>query len=217
RIEIVQRAAEVDVALQGRLADALAAIDSRGQTALYEGWLSGCRAIAGELEPAREARIARCFLLTDGHANLGPSEPRAVAEDAAGIWANAGISTSTFGIGDGFNEALLGMMAVAGGGQFHYLDVNREIESTFSGELDSLFRVVARQVRLEIEVRPGMSVQRVSDYWLAPVGNDQRRWSAAVGDLEDSEQRRLVVRFGFPPLAAGELHTVRARLVWYGD
>src|SRR5438132_172271 len=99
-------------------------------------------------------RLTRCFLLTDGLANVGVTDVEQIAADAAGVRANAGVGTSTFGIGLDYNEALLGPMAVAGGGQFHNLRSPAEIATTFLGELGELLAVAARDVRLEIEGTP---------------------------------------------------------------
>jgi Ca-activated chloride channel homolog len=141
---------------------ALEGIGARGSTALHEGWLMGCREIADAdgLESTPGARLARCFLLTDGLANVGLTDPEQIAAQAAGVRQSARAGTSTFGIGLGYAEQLLGPMAVAGEGQFHHLRTPADMRRTFSGELAELFAVAASTVRLELRASPEVSFER---------------------------------------------------------
>jgi len=213
QVDVLQEAAPASAEVKARLRAELSSIEARGNTALHEGWLTGCRVIAPET--AKADHLARCFLLTDGLANVGLTDREQIAAQAAEVRANAGIGTSTFGIGVDYDEGLLGPMAVAGGGQFHHLRGPEEIATTFLGELGELLAVAARNVRLEIHAAPGTSAELVSPYWLTSTGD--ARWSVALGDLLAGEDRHVIVRFGFlsQPEHAG--HLVRARLSWTGD
>ncbi|HET8839861.1 MAG TPA: hypothetical protein VFN35_00280, partial [Ktedonobacteraceae bacterium] len=175
-------------------------------TALHEGWLTGCKAIAGD---TKENGLFRCFLLTDGLANVGISDPEQIASEAAGIRENTGISTSTFGIGQDYNELLLGPMAVAGGGQFHHLRTPDEIFNTFMGESGELLSIAARQVRLEVEVTNNVSFDLISTYWI-----DSARKSIALGDLLYDDEQHVILKVRFPQQENLDKHIVRTRLVW---
>ena len=85
----------------------LSRIDARGSTALHEAWLTGCRLIAPDR--AQTGRLTRTFLLTDGLANVGLTDAEQIAVQAGEVRANAGIGTSTFGIGVDYDEGLLGV------------------------------------------------------------------------------------------------------------
>lgn len=187
-------------------------------TALHEGWLTGCRAIADDVLPSGENRLSRCFLLTDGLANVGLTDPEQIAGEAAGIRDNASIGTSTFGIGTDYDESLLAPMAVAGGGQFHHLRSPAEIASTFIGELGELLSVAVSQVRLELEVDPAVSVEVISEYWPSQITVRPSRWSVLLGELLADEERHLVARFGFPrDDGTRAAYGVRSRLLWVRD
>jgi Ca-activated chloride channel family protein len=192
----------------------LSAVQARGSTALHEGWLTGCKAITSATPEA--GRLARCFLLTDGLANIGVTDVEQIASDAAGVRANAGVGTSTFGIGLDYNEALLGPMAVAGGGQFHNLRTPGEIATTFLGELGELLAVAVRDVRLEIEGAPGTTAEMIGPYWMSTEDERGSNWSVTLGDLLAGEDRHVVVRFGFVAQLEHPGHLLRARLVWVG-
>ncbi|MGQ9684560.1 MAG: vWA domain-containing protein [Anaerolineae bacterium] len=213
RIDVLQPAAPATPAVKSAIRKALGSVEARASTALHEGWLTGCRAIASDRStPA--AGPARCFLLTDGLANVGLTDPEAIASAAAQVREHAGVGTSTFGIGADYDENLLGPMAVAGGGQFHHLRSAHEIASTFVGELGELLAVAAGQVHLEVELRQDMHAEVVSAYWGEPADMGFR---VAVGDLLAGEERHIVLRLAFPPGPLGAVQVVRARPVWLAD
>ncbi len=216
-ITTIQPAAPVTPSVKRHINKELAKIEARASTALHEGWLTGCNAIVGSVESGERQGVARCFLLTDGQANVGITDPEQIASQAAGIRQNAGIGTSTFGIGLDYAEELLGPMAVAGGGRFHHLRTASEIASTFIGELGELLATAAANARLEVEVEPGVSVEVVSMYEASAKADDPTRWSIAVGDLISGEERHVVVRFGFTHGLRREEQAVRARLVWTAE
>jgi Ca-activated chloride channel family protein len=216
KIDVLQPAGHVTSAFKERARAAVAKVEARANTALHEGWLTGCKAIAPEHTDG-ERGVTRCFLLTDGLANVGVTDPEQIAGEAAGIREHAGISTSTFGIGDDYNESLLAPMAVAGGGQFHHLRSANEILNTFVGELGDLLAVAARRVRLELEAEAGMTADVISTYWTSTTQPGGVAWSVAIGDLIGGDERHVVVRFGFPEQHGHESRAIRARLVWMDE
>jgi Ca-activated chloride channel homolog len=186
-------------------------LEARASTALHEGWLRGCQAIASDGSTGVIDGLARCFLLTDGQANAGITDPEKIASDAALVRENAGVGTSTFGIGADYDESLLAPLAVAGGGQFHHLRNAADIADTFVGELGDLLAVATRQVHLEVEPGDGVGAEVVSEYWS---GREGGRVRVAVGDLLAGEERQVVLSLRFPPGAAGADRKLRARVAW---
>lgn len=216
-IDVVQAEAPVTQLLRAHVTAELARIDARGSTALHEGWLVGCRAIAADTrrtEPADGVR--RCFLLTDGQANVGVTDPHQIAEEAVGVRMNAGVGTSTFGIGEDYDEELLGPLAEAGGGQFHHLRTPAEIATTFVGELEQMLGVAAQGAQLEIQAEPGVDLEIVSAYAVRAGAAGSARWSLGLGDLLAGDERHVVVQLKFPARAEGDddVRTLRARLTW---
>ncbi len=217
KIDVLQPMAAVTPAVKRLIGDELARVEARGSTALHEGWLRGCQAIAGNEATPDGRAVARCWLFTDGQANVGETDPERIATEAAGIRENAGIGTSTFGFGEDYNEQLLGPMAVAGGGQFHHLESARDLARTFQGERDDLFAVAALRVRLGLEMAPGMTGELISAFRRSAAAEQASAWSVDLGDLLANEERHVVVRFGFPSDDRAYSYTVRARLVWTDD
>jgi Ca-activated chloride channel homolog len=212
-IDTVQAAAPATPQLKASVREALSAIHARGSTALHEGWLTGCQAITRD-DVLTGERLARCFLLTDGLANVGVCDPELIATDARGIRERAGITTSTFGIGHDYAEDLLGPMAEGGSGQFHHLRAAEEIASTFVGELGEMLIVALTQVHLELALRPGVEPEVVSAFSAHPSTTDPLLWTVSLGDLLSGEDTHVVVRFGLPRWDLDHDMALRARLVW---
>jgi Ca-activated chloride channel family protein len=214
RIDVLGSATAATPAAKEHLRAALTPIEARASTALHEGWLTGAREIAsGGLSPA-DRGTARVFLLTDGVANVGLSDPEEIASQAAAVRETGRVGTSTFGIGSDYNEALLGPMAVAGGGQFHHLRTAGDIARTFIGELGDLLAVAAGEVTLELELAPDLRVDVVSAYRPNAGSVGPTRQSILIGDLLSGEERHVVVRFGFPPRNGRDHCAIQARVTW---
>ncbi len=215
QIDILQPAERATSVVKAHARAALAQIEARDSTALHEGWLTGCNAIVEEGAPAGTTGLTRCFLLTDGLANVGIVDPEQIAGQAGEIRRRAGVGTSTFGIGADYNEDLLGQMAQAGGGEFYHLRSVEEIAHTFIGELGELLGVAAANVRMEIETFPDVHLQAMGAYHLS--NTDGTRRIMAIGDLVSGEDRHVVVRIGFSARGEEDASPVRARLVWMSD
>jgi Ca-activated chloride channel family protein len=216
-IDTVQAEAPVTQLLRAHVVAELERINARGSTALHEGWLIGCRTIAAEARSSEPADgVRRCFLLTDGQANVGVTDPRQIAEEAVGVREHAGVGTSTFGIGDDYDEEVLGPLAEAGGGQFHHLRTPAEITTTFIGELEQMLGVAAQGAQLEIQAEPGVDLEVVSAYVVRAGAAGSARWSVGLGDLLSGDERHVVAQFKFPARGSGDDETpaVRARLTW---
>lgn len=215
QIDVVQPLGEVTTEFREAARRALAQVGPRGSTALHEGWLTGCRAVAAETSDHSQRLLARCFLLTDGQANVGLTDPERLAQQAADIRRNALVGTSTFGFGEDYEEDLLAPMADAGGGQFHHLKTGAHIDDTFKGEIGELLSVAFRHVRLEIDAAPGMRVEFVSAYRANLV--DGVHYSAVIGDLAAGAERPVVARVRFPAAEGKPGHALRARICWIDD
>ncbi len=188
----------------------LAQVDARGSTNLSGGWLAG----AHELQPAADGALSstqatllepvasgvkRVLLLTDGLANAGEVDPQALAATAARLRAE-GITTSTFGIGEDFDEVLLSRLATQGGGHFYYVEKAGQIPDFFASELGEALDVTARDVVFEIAGSPGVQVELLNDLPAEPVevagGSASRRWKEKEKKKEMEIGKGLRVRLG---------------------
>ena len=124
-------------------------VGAGGSTDLHGGWLQGCEEVARGMTEGAESR---CLLLTDGLANQGVTDSAQIALHA-GELRTRGIATSTFGLGDGFDEVLLQKMAEAGGGNAYWVREPAQVGPAMAAELGDSLDVVARGVDIVIEGR----------------------------------------------------------------
>src|SRR4051794_8571777 len=169
----------------------LRSIDARGSTNLSEGWLRGCEQLARH---QLENGVNRCLLLTDGLANVGETDPTVLATHAAELRAR-GISTSTFGVGNDFDERLLQELADAGGGHFYYIADAPQIRDAITSEVGETLETVARDVVVEITARDDIRIDAISPYRLSASGNPT---TESLGDLVSEQVVEVVLRLSFP-------------------
>ena len=128
------------------IAAALDHVDSGGSTDLFAGWEQGAR----QLEAGPAQTLSRVILLSDGQANHGLTAQAAIEQHCARWLADKGISTTTVGLGRGFNEELMIGMARAGGGQQYYGQTAEDLFDGFDEELALLEAMCLRKLRVKL-------------------------------------------------------------------
>jgi len=134
---------------RGAIARAIAAVRAGGTTALHAGWVEGCTQV---LTAPVASGLGRVVLLSDGLANVGVTDPAAIAEDVARVTAD-GVTTSTIGLGRQFDEGLMRHVADAGGGSFTFVESPEQLDGLFETELAGLSALRGRRVTLELRGR----------------------------------------------------------------
>jgi Ca-activated chloride channel family protein len=124
--------------------------------------LEGCTALAPALYQAIDqfegnGRTRHVFLLSDGQANVGDTDPEIIASRIAPA-VRQGVRVSTFGLGNDYNEVLMEAIAQAGGGGYHYLASADDAPAAFAAELDELMRVTMRETRLQLQPARGVKI-----------------------------------------------------------
>ena len=181
----------------------LARIDARGSTDLHGGWRVGCDQLAAHLGAEQ---VGRCLLLTDGQANVGIADPAELAALAGAARKDKRIATSTFGVGEDFDERLLRGMADASGGRFYYIERPQQIPDLLTSELGELLEVVSRAACLTLQLPTGVEAAPLNALETTVVtGGIQIR----LGDLVSGQQLDLVVALKFPAGHAGDTVAVQ--------
>ena len=155
-----------DVRDRGDIRRAIASIHEGGMTNLHGGWLAGADQIATACE---NGALSRVILLSDGCANRGETDPQTITEQARALAAE-GVTTSTYGLGNHFNELLMTAMAEAGGGSAYYGDSADDLFEPFEQEFDLLAATFGRRVTLRVAGLTGAEWQLVNDYPAAGPG-----------------------------------------------
>lgn len=155
-----------------------------GQTFLSGGLEEGFRQAHSA---RRSGYLNRVLLLSDGLANVGNTSRHGLKERAS-YMSEHGISVSTFGVGNDFDEELLAMTACGGGGNYRYLGDPERIVAALSSEFDMASRTAAVDVEILIRLRKDCRFGSV-------LGREWRREGDAhivrLGDLSAGERRTL--------------------------
>jgi Ca-activated chloride channel family protein len=128
------------------LREKIEGIEAGGSTALYAGVKTGVRQLH---EYFSSKRINRVILLSDGLANVGPGSTRDLRRLGREL-AESGISVTTIGVGDDYNEDLMAGLAEASDANYYYVQDTERLPEIFARELGELLTVAARDVRIEI-------------------------------------------------------------------
>ncbi len=129
-------------------------IYARNSTALHAGWVQGGIQVSAHLN---SEHLNRVILLSDGLANRGETNPDVIASDVHGL-AKRGVSTSTMGVGDDYNEDLLEAMARSGDGNYYYIRSPQQLPNIFAQELQGLMATMGTTVTLGIEPQAGVEI-----------------------------------------------------------
>ena len=155
-----------------------------GQTFLSGGLEEGFRQTRST---RHNGYLSRVLLLSDGLANVGVTRRDALRNRAATM-AEYGISVSTFGVGNHFDEELLAMTASGGGGNYRYLSDPEQIVAALSSEFHMASRTFASDVEIVIRLHRDCRFGSV-------VGREWRRegdgYVIRLGDLSAGERRTL--------------------------
>ena len=151
--------------------------------------------------------ITRILLLTDGLANDGLTE-RSQLASLAGELRQRRITTSTFGVGDDFDERLLRDIAHEGGGNFYFVESPLQIPDLLTSELGEALAVVARDAALQIALPAGAEAKVLNRFRSTHAAGDNEL-RVELGDLTSGQELSVVVRLRFAQGRDAEVATVR--------
>lgn len=170
----------------------LATIQARGNTCLSGGYL---QAVSAVRESRASGDIARILLLSDGQANEGITDARGLSQIVRDALESE-ITTTTFGLGDDFDEELLSTMAKEGGGNAYFIDKPQESLEIFKEELDALRQLAA--TRCAVSFSPKVSSLQVNQLNSYREG-DERGW--LIGDVSHAGDRTIMFGLEIPAMS----------------
>ncbi len=183
------------------------ALTPRGGTDLFSGWLHGANETASHTMPQG---VNRVLLLTDGQANEGESRQEVLQRHAQEL-RQRGVSTSTFGVGQDFNQYLLEGMAEHGGGHYYFIEHPDQIPALFRRELGELMTVIARSTLLEIKAPAGTSLSLLGEL---PHEQTNSGLTLPLGELFAGEQRCFYLEILTPTTSRAIEQTFPVELSW---
>jgi Ca-activated chloride channel homolog len=177
------------------LKTAIQRVRAGGITNLSGGWLKGCEHVKNKLDTQK---INRVLLLTDGHANMGIQDPKVLVSTSAKK-AEEGITTTTLGFAQGFNEDLLIGMARAANGNFYFIQSIDEATEVFNIELDTLRAVAGQNLSVTLELGKGVTL--LDTLSLAQVDGNK----IDLGELYEGEDKLLGLKVAIASAPVGTL------------
>jgi len=132
-------------------------IGTGGNTALFGGVSKGAFELRKFLD---EDRVNRVVLLSDGIANVGPSSPADLASLGEQL-VKEGISVTTLGLGNDYNEDLMSRLASASDGNHVYIQEAAQLASVFKEEFGDILSVVAKNVEIRLDCADGVRPVRI--------------------------------------------------------
>jgi Ca-activated chloride channel family protein len=139
------------VAHKDQILRAIEHLSAGGSTAMASGLeLAYAEAAKGDSGETN----SRVIVMTDGDANVGPSDPGALLALIRGR-VEAGITISTIGFGMGnYRDDLMEQLADHGNGNNYYIDSDQAAQRLFGADLAAMLEVAAKDVKLQVAFDP---------------------------------------------------------------
>ena len=181
-------------------------IEARATTNLHGGYKQGCDLA---IEHADPSALKRVILLTDGLANVGVTDPDMLADFASGMQ-EQGITTTTIGVGSGYNEFLLGQIAENGGGGTYFIERPEDAVPVFTREMTNLKSVVATDLKVSLDkTLSGTKIKQLNTY------RELSEKEYLLGDVYSGQPRRILFEATVPALPLGkEMELTAVKAVW---
>lgn len=195
-----------------RLAEAanqLDYLDLGNETEMADGIALAYELLQANCQPGAASRLV---VLTDGYTRNA---------NQCYAWANRarekGISLSTMGIGNEFNEELLIPLADSTGGHAYFIEKPEQIPDVFQQELGAALSVTCRNLEVKLHLAQGVELRHVyrirpSVAPLDPGTNDGGNYSVYLGDFEPSSPPALLLELILPPWQAGRHRAAQVML-----
>ena len=184
------------------------AVETGGSTNLSGGWLKALEMLSSGVRPHALRRI---IVLTDGHANMGVTDSPSLCGLLSAA-RNQGITTSTIGFDDGYDEVLLAALADAGAGNDYWCAGPDQAPQVFTAEFDGLASVVAQNISVEIRPTDHAEVAVLNEYPVVAVDGGLQ---VSLGDAYGGERRRVVAMYRLnAPSTVGEVDLGELVIRW---
>jgi len=184
----------------------IAAMKATGTTDMTAGLRLAVNEVTRNLE---KEGVNRIVLVGDGVPNDDRQVLPLVAEATA-----KGVSVTALGLGNDYDETLMGRIAQQSGGRFFYVEDSAKVASFFAEEVTRLHKVVARNAVLEIKTGPGVAVQSVVG---RPMRTIEHGVSVNLGDMSLGEQQEIVVELAGTPAKDGSTVEVLDATLHFDD
>ncbi|MFW6023914.1 MAG: vWA domain-containing protein, partial [Myxococcota bacterium] len=190
---------------RGELVARVSDLRARGGTNLYGGLKAGITRLG---QASGSHPIRRVMLISDGHANKGPSDPASLG-DLAARGTEHGTQVSAIGVGLGYDEHTLGALAVRSAGRLYHLSHSAGMASILEQELELLTHTVATDAHVEIAPAPGVRFLDCATPGARMRGGKVR---VKLGSVHAGQEREVLLRAELDTTRPGRHPVGTARL-----
>ncbi len=189
-------------------------------------WDDGGTNIGAALATARDLlavarsdfKVNRLILVSDGQPTEGITDFNgltSIVREVRGL----GISVSSIGVGDDFNEQLMSALAEVGAGAYGYLQDAAQLSSIFQKDLNAAGTQVARGVSLTFRVPRGAQLQQALGYSQVTrsATGEGEFVTIAMPDFAARQQERVVLHFTVDGVRDGQAAEVSQVELRYND
>lgn len=180
-------------------------ISSGGGTNLHAGYALALRE-ARRYQPS-DVSGASVMLISDGEANDGIVDPAQLRRMAKKAYRSHTVTSTTIGLGLGYDETLLAAIAAGGCGNHRFAPSADELIPILGSEISGLLDKSVLAVALRVTGRDG-HLAEVGVPQDLPVWEEDETTVIAVGDLYAGERRNILIRLQTEVLAALGLATI---------
>lgn len=204
---------QLKTANMAELRQKIGAIQTGGNTNLEAGYRFGL----AEAAKAPAGVESTLVLLSDGQANNGETDPALLGQLAAAATEHL-VTTSTIGIGEGYDETILDAMSVSGTGNHFAAFRLEEAVDGLSDELDGLLKKTVANLKVEIEAlgtfnTEDFRVRKVN--YLREFKTFPGKATANLGDLASKEEKNFVFEVTLPAQSVPNTTLLQAIRVTY--
>jgi len=181
----------VTAANRVRMASAVNAVRAGGGTNLGAGLQAGIDIL---ISPGRHTNAAKLILISDGLANQGLTDVKALS-DIAAVAVEKEFAVSTVGVGIDFNEHLMTAIADRGTGRYYYLENPAAFAEIFQREFYSTQTAAVTGLKIQIPKNSGITLADAAGF---PIINQNDHLVFYPGNLRSGQTRKLFLTLKVP-------------------
>ena len=210
-VHIASGLSNVTAANRVRLTSAVNTIRAGGGTNLGAGLQAGIDIL---ISAARHTNAAKVILISDGLANKGLTDIKALS-DIAAVAVEKEFAVSTVGVGIDFNEHLMTTIADRGTGSYYYLENPAAFAEIFQKEFYNTRTAAVTGVKIQVPMNSGITLVDAAGY---PIINIDDHLVFYPGNLRPGQTRKLFLTLKVPTNSQKTFALDQIKLSYrYGD
>jgi Ca-activated chloride channel family protein len=191
RVHIAAGLSNVTDANRIRIASAINTIRAGGGTNLGAGLQAGIDML---ISPGHLTNAAKVILISDGLANKGLTDVKALS-DIAAVAVEKEFAVSTVGVGVDFNEHLMTAIADRGTGSYYFMENPAAFAEVFQKEFYNTQTAAVTGVKIQIPMNSGITLVDAAGY---PIINQNDHLVFYPGNLRSGQTRKLFLTLKVP-------------------